>query len=303
MLAPGQVLTASVGLKETLLSVKEAYDTAKYKGLACAVKNCGVGNGIPELSRVKIEIHEGGKIILHHGWTEMGQGVHTIARQALCEATGIEDIDLVTPFVTTASGAVGGPTTASRGTLLLGRAIIDAAKELKADLQDNSLADLAGKTYKGEFLCDYTQAEGEPGKIISHISYGYATNLAIMDDEGRLEKIIASHDVGKILNPKLFQGQIEGGVAMGVGYALSEKVPVKDGYLTSGKYRALGLPKISDLPKIEVIGVESDDPEGPFGAKGVGEIGCIATAPAIANAFADYDGKRQYALPLEKPKQ
>jgi selenium-dependent xanthine dehydrogenase len=303
MLAPGQVLTASVGLKDTLLSVKEAYDKATYKGLACAVKNCGVGNGIPELSRVKIEIGKGGKITLHHGWTEMGQGVHTIARQALCEATGIEDIDLITPFVTTASGAVGGPTTASRGTLLLGRAIIDAATKLKQDLEHQALSELAGKVYTGEFLCDYTHAEGEPGKIISHISYGYATNLAILDATGRLEKVIASHDAGKILNPKLFQGQIEGGVAMGVGYALSEKVPVKDGYLSSGKYRALGLPKISDLPKIEVIGVESDDPEGPFGAKGVGEIGCIATAPAIANAFADFDGKRRYALPLEKPEK
>ncbi len=298
MLAPGQVLTASVGLKDTLLSVKDAYDKAEYKGLACAVKNCGVGNGIPELSRVVIEIEEGGRITLHHGWTEMGQGVHTIARQALCEATGITDTDLITPFVSTASGAIGGPTTASRGTLLLGRAIIDAAKELKEDLKGKSLEELAGKTYRGEFLCDYTQADGKPGEIISHISYGYATNLAILDGDGKLEKIIASHDAGRILNPKLFEGQIEGGVAMGVGYALSETVPLKDGRLTSGKYRALGIPRINDLPKIEVIGVESDDPEGPFGAKGVGEIGCIATAPAIANAFCDYDGKRRYALPL-----
>jgi len=299
MLAPGQVLTASVGLKETLESVKEAYDKAEYKGLACAVKNCGVGNGIPELSRVVIEIHEGGKIILHHGWTEMGQGVHTIAQQVLCEATGITDIDLITPFVTTASGAIGGPTTASRGTLLLGRAIIDAAKDLKEDLKEKSLEELAGRTYRGEFFCDYTQADGKPGEIISHICYGYATNLAILDDDGKLEKVIASHDAGKILNPKLFQGQIEGGVAMGIGYALTEKVPLKDGKLTSDKYRALGIPKINKLPAIEVIGVESDDPEGPYGAKGVGEIGCIATAPAIANAFYDYDGKRRFSLPLE----
>jgi aldehyde oxidoreductase len=299
MLAPGQVLTASVGLKETLESVKDAYDKAEYKGLACAVKNCGVGNGIPELSRVVIEIHEGGRITLHHGWTEMGQGVHTVARQVLCEATGIEDIDLITPFVTTASGAIGGPTTASRGTLLLGRAIIDAAKNLKEDLKEKTLEELAGRTYKGEFFCDYTDADGKPGEIISHISYGYATNLAILDSEGKLEKVIASHDAGKILNPKLFQGQIEGGVAMGIGYALSEKVPLKDGKLTSDKYRALGIPKMNNLPEIEVIGVESDDPEGPYGAKGVGEIGCIATAPAVANAFCDYDGIRRYSLPLK----
>jgi selenium-dependent xanthine dehydrogenase len=302
MLAPGQVLTASVGLKETLLAVKDAYDRAPYKGLACAVKNCGVGNGIPELSRVVLEIGEGGRITLHHGWTEMGQGVHTIARQVLCEATGIDDIDLITPVVTTASGAIGGPTTASRGTLLLGRAILDAATALKKDLETNSLADLAGRTYRGEYLCDYTQAEGEPGKIISHIAYGYATNLAILDEEGNLVKIIAAHDAGRILNPKLFEGQIEGGVAMGVGYALSEKVPLEDGYLTSGKYRALGMPRIQDLPEIEVIGVESDDPEGPYGAKGVGEIGSIPTAPAIANAFCDFDGRKRNSLPVEKPR-
>ncbi len=301
MLAPGQVLTASVGLRQTLLAVKDAYDRAPYKGLACAVKNCGVGNGIPELSRVILGIGEGGRITLHHGWTEMGQGVHTVARQMLCEATGIRDIDLITPVVTTASGAVGGPTTASRGSLLLGRAIMDAAEELKKDLATHSLEELAGRTYHGEFLCDWTQAEGEPGRIISHISYGYATNLAILNEEGELVKIIAAHDAGRILNPRLFEGQIEGGVAMGVGYALSEKVPLKDGYLTSGRYRALGLPRIGELPEIEVIGVESDDPEGPFGAKGVGEIGSIPTAPAIANAFRDFDGKRRYSLPLEKP--
>jgi selenium-dependent xanthine dehydrogenase len=299
MLAPGQVLTASVGLKETLLSVKDAYEQADYKGLACAVKNCGVGNGIPELSKVILEIREGGRITLHHGWTEMGQGVHTIARQVLCEATGINDIDLITPHVSTASGAVGGPTTASRGTLLLGRAILDAASELKKDLQTHSLTELAGKRYHGQFLCDYTDAHGKPGEIVSHISYGYATNLAILDADGKLTKIIASHDAGRILNPKLFQGQIEGGVAMGVGYALSERLPLKDGRLTSGKYRSLGIPGIADLPEIEVIGVESDDPEGPFGAKGVGEIGCIATAPAIANAYCDYDGRRRYSLPLD----
>ncbi len=301
MVATGQVLTASVGLRETLKSVKEAYDKADHKGLACAIKNCGVGNGITEVSKVVLEIHKGGKITLHHGWTEMGQGVHTIARQVLCEATGIVDIDLVTPFVTTASGALGGATTASRGTLLLGRAIIDAAQNLKNDLKNSTLEQLSGRRYEGEFICDYTQAEGKPGEIISHICYGYATNLAILDEDGKLKEIIASHDGGRILNPILFEGQIEGGVAMGVGYALTEKVPLENGRLTSDKYVALGIPKMNKLPKIKVIGVESNDPEGPYGAKGVGEIGCIATAPAIANAFCDYDGKTRYALPLTRP--
>jgi len=303
MVATGQVLGPGVGLRQCLEEVKEEYDKAGHKGLACAIKNCGMGNGLTEVSKTILTVNGDGSITLDHGWTEMGQGVHTIARQVLCEATGLPDVNVITPRVTTASGALGGPTTASRGTLLLGRAIIDAGTKLKADLRNHSLEELAGRVYEGEFICDYTHAEGKPGEIVSHISYGFATNLAVLDENGKLEKIVAAHDAGKILNPVLFQGQIEGGVAMGVGYALYETVPLENGRLTSEKYISLGIPKIAKLPGIEVIGVESDDPEGPFGAKGVGEIGCIAAAPAIANAFCAYDGQRRYSLPLEQPKK
>lgn len=303
MVATGQVLGPGVGLRQCLEAVKPTYDKAEHKGLACAIKNCGMGNGLTEVSKAILTINDDGTITLDHGWTEMGQGVHTIARQVLCETTGMCDVELITPRVTTASGAIGGPTTASRGTLLLGRAIIDAGRKLKADLEGKSLEDLTGNVYEGEFICDYTHAEGKPGEIVSHISYGFSTNLAVLDDNGKLEKVVAAHDAGKILNPVLFQGQIEGGVAMGVGYALYENVPLKDGQLTSEKYISLGIPKIGKLPEIEVIGVESDDPEGPYGAKGVGEIGCIAAAPAIANAFHKFDGRPRHSLPLEQPKK
>lgn len=300
MVATGQVLGPGVGLRQCLEAVKYSYDKSEHKGLACAIKNCGMGNGLVEVCKTILAINDDGSITLDHGWTEMGQGVHTIARQVLCETIGLCDVDLITPRVTTASGAIGGPTTASRGTLLLGRAIIDAGTKLKADLEHLTLKELAGRTYEGEFICDYTHAEGKPGEIVSHISYGFATNLAILDKDGTLDTVIAAHDAGKILNPALFQGQIEGGVAMGIGYALYENVPLKDGYLTSEKYISLGIPKIGKLPRIEVVGVESDDPEGPYGAKGVGEIGCIAAAPAIANAFRNYDGERRHSLPLRK---
>jgi aldehyde oxidoreductase len=302
MVATGQVLGKGVGLRQCLESVRAEFEASEHAGLACAIKNCGMGNGLVEESRTFLEINEDGSITLDHGWTEMGQGVHTIAMQVLREAARLDASVVIHPRVTTASEAIGGPTTASRGTLMLGRAVIEAAKGLRDDLKNASLKELAGNRYKGEFICDYTDAEGEPGKIISHISYGFAVNLALLDDTGRLERLIAAHDAGRIMNPKLFQGQIEGGVAMGVGYALYENVPQEKGRLTSEKYMRLGIPKIHKLPKIEVIGVESNDPEGPYGAKGVGEIGCIATAPAIANAFSHYDGRRQYRLPLEQPK-
>jgi len=303
MVATGQVLGKGVGLRQCLESVRNEFATAHYAGLACAIKNCGMGNGLIEESKAILEINPDGSITLDHGWTEMGQGVHTIAMQVLREAAELDTSVPIHPRVTTASEAIGGPTTASRGTLMLGRAVIKAAEKLRADLQHATLTELAGRRYEGEFICDYTDAEGEPGKIISHISYGFSVNLALLDENGRLDRLIAAHDAGRIMNPNLFQGQIEGGVAMGIGYALYETVPQEQGRLTSEKYMRLGIPKIHKLPKIEVIGVESNDPEGPYGAKGVGEIGCIATAPAISNAFTQYDGKRRYSLPLEQPKK
>jgi selenium-dependent xanthine dehydrogenase len=301
MTTTGQVLGEGVGLKRTLLAVKDAYEKAEFKGLSLAIKNCGMGNGMVEVSEVKIEVLPDGKLILHHGWTEMGQGIHTVARQILCKAVGLGDCELIDIKVTTASAAVGGVTTASRGTMLLGRSIIDAALKLKKDLESNSLEELAGRMYEGSFVCDYTQAEGRPGEIVSHIAYGFATHLVILDEKGGLDTIYAAHDSGRVLNPLLFEGQIEGGVVMGLGYALSEKVPLAEGRLTSEKYNSLGIPKPAKVPRIVPIAVEEDDPEGAFGAKGVGEIVCIPTAPAIANAFCRYDGVRRYALPLKPP--
>ena len=193
---------------------------------------------------------------------------------------------------------MGGVTTASRGTVLLGNSIIEAAQKLKTDLEGRTLADLVGREYLARYAVDWTTNHEVEGEIISHFSYGFAVNLAVLDETGRLQKIYAAHDGGRIINPALFEGQIEGGVVMGMGYALSEKLPLKDGRLTSDRMSKLRLPKAKDVPEIEVIGVECFDPMGPFGAKGVGEIGTIPTAPAIANAYYQYDGQRRYQLPL-----
>jgi xanthine dehydrogenase molybdenum-binding subunit len=122
--------------------------------------------------------------------------------------------------------------------------------------------------------------------------------LAILDEEGRLRTIYAAHDGGRIINPALFEGQIQGGVVMGMGYALSEQLPLEGGRLATDHMSKLGLPRAKDVPEIKVIGVECPDPVGPFGAKGIGEIGTIPTAPAIANAYSQYDGQRRCRLPL-----
>jgi aldehyde oxidoreductase len=299
MTATGQVLGDGIGLKATLLAVKDEFYQARYAGLACGLKNCGIGNGVAEISEVKLEIKAPQTVVLHHGWTEMGQGLDTVAQQILCEETGILPAQIKIA-VCTESSAAGGVTTASRGTVLLGNAIRAAAHRLKEDLQAVPLSRLAGKVYCGRFVCDWTTKAGEAGEVRTHFSYGYATQLAVLDDNGRVDTIYAAHDAGKIINPTLFEGQIQGGVLMGLGYALSETLPLDRGLLRSTHLAKLGLLKAHDAPRIVVKGLEVEDPVGPYGAKGVGEIATVPTAAAVANALCQYDGIRRYELPLKR---
>lgn len=291
-----------VGIRDCLNAVKQDFYSAKFAGLACGIKNSGVGNGMNDESKVIIEIISSEKVILQHGWTEMGQGVHNMALQTLCEETGINP-EIIEVIVDTEAQIKTGMTTSSRATALVGLAVINAAKGLKSDLKNKALNDLSGKTYKGEFVCDWTSkpGSGDENPII-HYSYGYAAQVCILDDEGNISKFIAAHDAGKIMNPMLFKGQIEGGVHMGLGYALSEELPMKDGYLENDHMRKLGILRAHQTPEIIVKGVEVKDPIGPYGAKGIGEIGLVPTAGAVANAFFAFDGIKRTKLPL-KPKK
>ncbi|MGD9416963.1 MAG: selenium-dependent xanthine dehydrogenase, partial [Desulfobacterales bacterium] len=227
--ATGQILGEGVGLKETLLAVKDEYYAAKTAGLACGIKNCGIGNGVLEECDVKIVIKSKDRILLQHGWTEMGQGVDTVAQQILCEEIGIDNPDCIDVSVSTESKARAGMTTASRATFQMGHAIISAARDLKKDLATQSLAQLNGKVYTGRWVCDWTTRLGEPGEVLTHYSYGYATHLVILDERGKVDRVVAAHDGGRIINPTLFESQIEGAVVMGLGYALSEELPMEDG--------------------------------------------------------------------------
>ncbi len=121
-----------------------------------------------------------------------------------------------------------------------------------------------------------------------------------LDDTGRITRITAAHDAGRILNPTLFEGQIEGSLHMGLGYAVTEDFPYKDGWPVSWKMADLGIIRAKDMPPMEVIGVEVPDAHGPYGAKGVGEIGLVPTAPAVANALCHFDGIRRTTLPLRE---
>lgn len=303
MTATGQVLHKGVGVRETLLAVKPYYEKAHFKGLACGIKNSGVGNGMADFSDVIIEILSEKHVVLLHGWTEMGQGVHTVATQVLCEETGIPPA-IVEVTVDSSAGIPTGMTTSSRATALLGNAILDASKQIREDLKNNTLQQLSGKIYKGNYTCDWTTKPGADVKeIITHFAYGYATQLVVLDEKGKIETIYAAHDAGKIMNPVMFEGQVEGAVHMGLGYALTEDLPMVNGQLLSTKIRDLKILRAKDMPEIVVIGVEVKDPVGPYGAKGLGEIGLVPTAAAVANALCDFDGVRRYKLPMKNLSQ
>ena len=288
-----------VGIRECLEALKDDFYKNKYVGLACAIKNSGVGNGMQDESKVIIEVISKDKVLLQHGWTEMGQGVHNMALQTLCEETGISP-SIIEVKVDTEAQIKTGMTTSSRATALVGLAVINAAQNLKKDLATKSLLQLVGKTYRGAFVCDWTTKPGSGVENpVIHYSYGYAAQLCVLNEEGKIDKLIAAHDAGKIMNPMLFEGQIEGGVHMGLGYALREDLPMKDGFLGSDKMRQLGVLRAHETPEIIVKGVEVKDPIGPYGAKGIGEIGLVPTAAAVANAFYSFDGIRRFKLPLK----
>lgn len=299
----GQIIEGGAGVRETLLAVRDQFYAAKYAGLACGIKNTGVGNGMPDASHVSITIAAADRVIIDHGWTEMGQGVHTIAVQTLCQETGI-DPRLVQVRVDTASRQEAGMTTASRATSLVGNAVINAAAKLREDLKSHTLADLAGRKYEGAWIVDWTTKPGKDhGKIVTHYSYSYATQLVVLDDDGQIAKVTAAHDAGKIYNPTLFEGQLEGSLHMGLGYAISENMPMEGGRPKTTRLRQMGILRAKEMPEMEIIGIEVPDPYGPYGAKGVGEIGLVPTAAAVANALYQYDGIRRTTLPMELPKK
>jgi len=295
----GQRLGPGVGLRKTLLAVKDAYKSAPRAGIGCAVKNTGVGNGLAEYGRAILRPEADGSVSLFHSWTEMGQGVHTVLTQMLCEELGVTPSQ-VTVHVDTRYELGCGQTTASRGTVLGGRSVLAAAAKLRVDLDGRTLADLAGREYYGEVCVEETTPPGAAvDNPVTHFAYGWATQVVILDGDGRIEKVVAAHDVGKVINPTLLEGQIEGAVHMGLGHALSEEYVVCDGIPVTTTLKSLNIIPPAGMPPVECIFVEEPQPEGPYGAKGVGEIGLVPTAAAVAGALHAFDGGYRTRLPMK----
>lgn len=299
VLPNGQIADDSTGLAETLERVKEIYESSPYAGIACAMKNAGVGVGLPDTGRVRL-IVEDKKVHIHAGASCIGQGLGTVLVQVVCETLdeGLERVVYHQP--NTAMAPDSGTTSGSRQTLVTGEAARRAALKVNEALaaQDGDWSKLEGQEFYAEYLAK-TDKMGTPvPNPVSHVAYGYATQVCILNEDGTVKQMVAAHDVGKAVNPKSVEGQIEGGVIMGLGYALTEQYPLKD-CVPTAKFGTLGLFRADKTPDVESIIVEKPGISVAYGAIGVGEITSIPTAPAVQGAYYRWNGQFQTALPLE----
>ncbi len=296
---PGQIMDDGCGgARQCLDAIKPAYESAraagKAVGLGLALKNSGLGNGFLEISKAVVRFDGDGGVEVRHCWTEMGQGIHTVALQVAVTELGV-DPSKVRVIVDTSRELGAGQTTGSRGTLM-GAGSVAAA--CRAAIEGGRAPHV---DYVGEYRVDWTNSldEGLENPII-HSAFGFAAQLVIADrTTGAIEEVVAVHDVGRVINPKLCEGQIEGAVHMGLGYALSEDFPT-DGQAspTNMTLRSLGILRAKDMPAVRVELVEVPQPGAPYGVKGVGEIGLVPTAGAVAAAFYEVDGVRRHRLPM-----
>ncbi len=297
VLPNGQIVDNSTGLVETLEAIKPYYDSAKYAGIACAMKNAGVGVGIPDTGRVRLVVKEG-KVHLHTGASCLGQGLWTVMMQMICDQTDLTPEQVILERNNTFDSPDSGTSSGSRQTLITGEACRRACVDLKAAMAEKSLAELDGKEFWGIYLAQTDPLGADVPNPVSHVAYGYATQMCTLNDDGTLHSIVAAHDVGKVVNPKACEGQIEGGVVMSMGFALTEQYPLVDCKPTA-KLGTLGLTKSTQIPEIVPIIVEKPGLDVACGAIGIGEITSIPTAPAIAEAYFRYDGQFRTQLPLE----
>lgn len=325
----GQIVDNATGLVETLEAVKAEYESNRYAGIACAMKNAGVGVGLLDFGRVDLEVR-GGRVVIHCGGSCIGQGLCTILKQIVCDITGLPGELVVEEKPNTLKAPDSGTTSGSRHTTVTGEAARRAALQLKAALEgivgdgtpktdvskDSSLGGLSssatsaitsndvlkaleGREFYAEYLAQTDPFGSDKPHPKSHVAYGYATQVAVLDEKThKIDRIIAAHDVGRAINPTNVEGQIEGGVIMGTGYALRENYPLKD-CKPLAKYGSLGLFRADEVPDIVPVIIEKPGLDIANGGKGLGEITSIPTAPCIADAYYRLDGIKRFSLPIE----
>lgn len=293
----GQIADPSTAMAETLEAVKDYMDAHPRAGIACAIKNSGLGVGVPDVGRCRLVVVDG-RVVFHSSAACIGQGIATVATQIICETAGLPPHQVRCHRPDTSLAPDCGNTTASRQTVFMGEATRQAALALKAAMADGSLADLNGREFFGEFVGVTDQMGSDKENPVSHVAYAYATHVVDLDEQGRIAKVIAAHDVGRAINPACVEGQVEGGVTMSLGYSLTEDYPLNQGKPLAG-YGSLGLLRANQIPLIETIIVEKNGSQLACGAKGIGEICSIPTPPAVALAYELRDGIHRTRLPLE----
>ena len=295
--ATGQVLNEGCGILQTLHAVKADFKANPRAGIACGVKNTGIGNGMPDIGRVLLRVSRGPdgnvRIAAYTGFTEMGQGLLTIVRQVVADELGLPG-EAVSVTVSTEFAVECGMTTASRATLLCAEAAHRACEAVRAE--GRPIAELVGRDFHGEVIYAFTTKPEKGGD--THVAFSYATQVVILDEVGKLKKVIAAHDVGRVMNKALCEGQLEGAVHMGLGFALTEDLPQSGGRPLSVELNDLRVLRAKHTPEIEVRLLEVPDPLSHYGVKGVGEVGLVPTAGAVAAALYRFDGVWRTRLPM-----
>jgi aldehyde oxidoreductase len=295
----GQIVDDAVGIAECLDSLKSDFYMHPGAGLAIGIKNTGLGVGLVDAGRCLLSV-EDGKVHIRTSASCMGQGIGTVAEHMLSETVDIPPDRIVFELPDTARTPDSGTSTGSRQTLFTGEAVRRAAEQLRDALAEvDSLDRLEGREFFGEFSPPTDPMGTNKPNPVSHVAYSYGAQLVVLDEQGEVEKVVAAYDVGTVVNPQAAEGQIEGGVVMGLGYALTEEFKVEGGYPKT-RFGQLGLIRSNKTAEIEVRFVRSPGlVPFAYGAKGIGEICLIPTAPACAQAYYHRDGKRRYSLPLE----
>ena len=311
VLPNGQIADSSTALVETLEAVKDVYEeNIDRAGIACAMKNAGVGVGLPDKGRAKIRI-EDGKVNIYCAASDLGQGAQTVFKQMALDVLGLrfDQVNIIHP--NSGNSPDSGTSSGSRQTLISGEAIKKVTEKLKVDLDKvNDISKLEGKEYFHEYFDPTDPLNSDKENPVSHIAYGFSTNVVILNDDGTIRKVVAATDAGKVINPKAIEGQLEGGIVMGLGYALTEDFKL-DKSKVKAKYGTLGLWRAPMIPEIETTFVAKPDDElldRAFGAKGVGEIATIPIAPAVQGAYYKLDGILRRDFPMvetaySKPKK
>lgn len=306
VLPNGQIVDESTGLVETLEAIKPDFDAAvaagQPVGLACAMKNSGVGVGLPDWGRCRLVVEEDGKVHIYSGASCIGQGLGTVLMQVVVTNTGLPRSSVVYERSNTWIAPDSGDTSGSRQTLITGEATRRACEKLNEVLgQEKDLNKLVGQEFYGEYLAKTDPLGADVPNPVSHVAYGYATQMCVLDREtGKVQKMVGAHDVGKAVNPRSCEGQIEGGMVMSLGYALTEQYPLDDNCKPTARFGTLGLFRANQIPpEIKSIVVEKPGLKVGGGAIGLGEITAIPTAPAIAEAYYQLDGQRRQVLPLD----